>query len=139
MSKNRAVIRLVEGSTQQEIQLEDVKKKLEYYVEQAALTGKQLNWDYASATFPYTMEEQSDNTTTWLVLKGKEPHLYKYLVIGVDKEEKTGQHYIQVIVPQNATHGDHSKANEFCRFLARSFQGELHLFNGRVISFNQQK
>ncbi len=139
MNKNRAVIQLVEGSTQQEIQLEDVKKKLEYYVEQAALTGQQLNWDYASATFPYTMEEQSDGTTTWLVLKGKEPHLYKYLVIGVGKEEQSGQHYIQVIVPQDATHGDRAKANEFCRYLARSYQGELHLFNGRVIYFNPRK
>lgn len=136
---NSAMIKLVEGSTLQEIRLEDVKQQLEQYIEQAALTGQQLNWDYASATFPYTMDEQSDGTVTWLVLKGEDPHLYKYLVIGVGKEATSGQHYIQVIVPHDATHGDLAKANEFSRYLAKSFQAELHLFNGRVIYFNPRK
>lgn len=134
---NRAWIRLVENSTQTEISLQDIKEQLNRYIEMASRTGSQLDWNYAAAAFPYTIEEQSINGKNWLVLSGKEPKLYRRLTIGVEQEpaEKGGRSAIQVLVPPGATHGDHAKANEFCRYLAKKFQGELHLFNGRVMYF----
>ncbi|MGI6126694.1 MAG: DUF1885 family protein [Planifilum sp.] len=138
---NRAWIRLVENSTQTEISLQDVKDQLERYIDMASRTGNQLDWTYAEAAFPYTMEEQSKNEKSWLVLKGKEPKMYRGLIIGVEQEpaDKGGRYTIQILIPPGATHGDKAKANEFCRYLAKQFQGELHLFNGRVMYFYPRK
>jgi len=138
---NRAWIRLVEDSTRTEISLQDVKEQLERYIDMASRTGSQLDWDYAEAAFPYTIEEQSISEKNWLVLTGKEPKLYRRLIIGVEQEpaDKGGRYTIQILIPPGATHGDRAKANEFCRYLAKAFQGELHLFNGRVMYFYPRK
>ncbi|PTX65053.1 uncharacterized protein DUF1885 [Melghirimyces profundicolus] len=137
-----AYIKLVESSPRQELSLEDVKGELERYIRMTSDTGKQLGWEYASAAFPYTVEEKTTDGTRWLLLKGTEPQLYKHLVIGVgtatDEKMRTAPH-IQVVVPTGATHGDTAKANEFCRYLARAFQAELHLFNGRVMYYYPRK
>ena len=124
---NRAWIRLVENSTQTEVSLEDVKERLERYVDMASRTGRQLGWSYEEAAFPYTMEERTENGNSWLILKGKDPKMYRGLVIGVKQEpaEKGGHHTIQILIPPGATHGDKSKANEFCRYLAKAFQGSF--------------
>jgi Domain of unknown function (DUF1885) len=129
-----ATIHLVEGSVQSEIELQQVKERLERYRQMSAYTGQQLDWDYATAAFPYRMEEKSKDGRSWLVLTGIDPKIYKHLVIGVDEPDR-----VQVILPADSTHGDKAKANELCRYLARSLKAELHLFNGRVMYFNPRK
>ncbi|MBO8171183.1 MAG: DUF1885 family protein [Bacillaceae bacterium] len=153
-----AYIKFVKGSTVEKVTLEDLKEKLNHYIDMTSKTGQQLNWDYAGAAFPYEIVETDEGKGTWFYLKGKDPNLYKYIVMGVgsetiekevekpagDGEEKEKvtvkepheQHYIQVVLPDGATHGDKGKANEFCKYLAREYKAELHLFNGRVMYFN---
>lgn len=135
-----AFIKLVEGSTQQDLTLDDVKEKLEHYMAMTNHTGKQLNWEYADAAFPYTMEVRSQENLQWLFLKGKDERHYKYLMIGIGtSRDETQAPSIQLVVPDGATHGDTAKANEFSRYLAKAFQGELHLLNGRIMYFNPRK
>jgi hypothetical protein len=135
-----AWIYLVEESTQQTITLDDVKAALERYVEMTARTGKQLGWAYADAAFPYEIAEQEEDGRRFLLLKGKDPHLYQYLLLGVNSPsaERKAPH-IQLVLPTGSTHGDVAKANEFSRYLAKTFQGELHSFNGRVMYYYPRK
>lgn len=132
-----AYIKLVEGSTHDSITLDDVKNKFDRYIEQTGLTGKQLNWDYADAAFPYEIEHRPEGEGKWFYLKGKDRSMYNYLIVGVGRESE--QHFIQIVLPDDAHHGDKSKGNEFCKYLAKQFQAELHMFNGRVMYFNPQK
>ena len=37
------------------------------------------------------------------------------------------------------TYGDKGKATEYAKFVAKNLQGELHLFNGRIMYFNKRK
>ncbi len=151
-----AYIKLVDASTVQEVTLEDVKQKFQRYVEMTTKTGQQLGWDYAEAAFPYTIVDHPDADGNWFYLKGKDPKLYKYIIVGVgtetipveDSEEGENreqventqeQHYIQVILPDGATHGDVTKANEYCKFLAKQFQAQLKLFNGRLMYYYPRK
>ena len=67
-------------------------------------------------------------------------------MIGVDKEEikdEEGnvreQYYVQFTLPETATYGDKGKATEYAKFVAKNLQGELHLFNGRIMYFNKRK
>ncbi|SDW07624.1 protein of unknown function [Marininema mesophilum] len=141
MGKN-AYIKMVNGSTQQELTLDDVKQALDHFIHMTQLTGEQLDWGYAENAFPYTVEEQVQEGTPYLLLKGNDPRLYKYLIIGVRSDPSSSSavsNCIQLVVPQGATHGDTSKANEFSRYLARRFQAELHLLNGRIMYFNPRK
>lgn len=87
MSKH-AFIKLVEGSAATAITLDDVKAKLERYIEMTSKTGKQLGWDYAGHAFPYTLEETEQGEDKWLLLRGKDPSLYRYIVIGVGAETR---------------------------------------------------
>lgn len=149
MLPQSAYIKLVEGSTQETISLEDVKQKFERYIEQTGYTGKQLNWEYADAAFPYTIDEKPEGEGKWFYLKGKDPAVYKGLIVGVGTEPEeddgesaepaTERHFIQIVLPDNAQHGDKSKGNELSKYLAKQFQAELHLFNGRVMHFNLRK
>ncbi|MDR6224876.1 DUF1885 family protein [Desmospora profundinema] len=135
-----AWITLVEESTLQEATLDDVRAALERYVEMTAHTGQQLGWEYADAAFPYDILEQEEEGRRYLLLKGKDPHLYKHLILGVDNRTEEWEHpHIQLVLPTGSTHGDRAKANEFCRYLAKTFQGKLHLFNGRVMFFYPRK
>lgn len=142
---NSAYIKLVKDSRVQEVTLNDVKNKLQHYIEMTKKTGKQLAWEYADAAFPYTLIEKPEAQGKWFYLKGNDPKLYKYIMFGVGKEnvdsdgEKREQHYIQVVLPEGSTHGDKAKANEFCKYLAKEFQGELHLFNQRVMYYYPRK
>lgn len=137
--KKSAYIKLVEQSTKTEITLSEVKELLETYIGRLKKTGEQLDWDYASAAFPYTMEEREQDGIPYLLLTSTEEDLYRYLWLGISKEEDTGQTYIQVVIPENATHGDVGKANEFCRFLAKELKAELTMFNQRVMYFQPRK
>ncbi|SMO49102.1 DUF1885 family protein [Melghirimyces algeriensis] len=137
-----AYIQLVEHSVQKTLSLEDVKKELHRYIQMAEGTGKQLGWEYAKAAFPYTMETKTTHGSPWILLKGKKTEGYKYLCIGVNTGSITKENsfpHIQVTIPDGATHGDHAKANEFCRHLAKAFQAKLYLFNRRIMYFYPRK
>jgi hypothetical protein len=137
--KKSARIKLVQGSKQSSITLHEVKVALEQYREMLTKTGQQLGWNYQEAAFPYDMEEREQDGIPYLLLKGKQPNLYSHLVVGVGREQESDIHYIQVVLPENATHGDKAKANEFCKYLAKTFKGELHLFNDRIMYYNERK
>lgn len=133
-----AYITLVEGSTQQSITLDDVKKQLKHYIEMTTKTGEQLGWAYEQMAFPYTIEQKPEGEGKWFYLKSKQPYLYRYILIGV-KQNENGESQIQITIPDDAMQGDKSKANELCRYLARHFKAELVLFNGRKQYFNPRK
>lgn len=139
MLPQSAYIKLVEDSTQQTVTLEEVKRMFERYIEQTGYTGQQLGWDYTGAAFPYTIEERPEGEGKWFYLKGKDPDVYKGLYVAIGTEPVDDCHYIQIILPDQASHGDKSKGNEFCRYLAKKFQAELRMFNGRVMYFYPQK
>jgi hypothetical protein len=137
-----AFIKLVKASKQQEISLNDVKDLFHYYKDITSKTGEQLNWEYNDAAFPYELTEKPDADGQWFYLRGMSDR-YRYIIVGVgkeeafdeEKEEVSNVHYIQVTLPDGATHGDKGKANEFCKFLGKKLEGELHLFNGRVMYY----
>ncbi|EIT84949.1 hypothetical protein A374_12920 [Fictibacillus macauensis ZFHKF-1] len=134
-------IKLRPGSTQQTISLADVVRLFRYYQEITEKTGEQLDWAYENAAFPYEVHEKEDHTQKWLYLKGRDPDQYRYLLVAVDceREEDHVVSYVQLTIPSLATHGDKAKANEFAKFLAKQLQGELHLFNGRIMHFEKRK
>ncbi|PTM59303.1 DUF1885 family protein [Desmospora activa] len=136
-----AWIYLVEGSTQQKVSLDDIEAAFNRYMEMTSHTGEQLGWKYADAAFPYTVAQKDENGTSFLLLTGRDTPLYKHLLVGVGQTQANGKdrHHIQLVLPTGSTHGDMAKANEFCRYLAKTFQGELHLFNGRVMYFYPRK
>ncbi|GGG90210.1 hypothetical protein GCM10010918_56360 [Paenibacillus radicis (ex Gao et al. 2016)] len=127
-----AYIKLVQGSAEGELSLAQLKEKLLHYRDQTTLTGQQLDWDYAEAAFPYTIETKQDDR--WFYLKGTHPS-YKYIIFGTDEAGTT----IQAVLPEQSTHGDKAKANELCKYLAKQLQAELQLFNGRTIYYNPRK
>jgi hypothetical protein len=136
-----AFIKFVEGSDVEKLTLTELQEHLEHYREQLALTGKQLGWEYSEAGFPYTIETKPEGKDKWFYLKGTSP-LYKYIVMGVGSESTEGdaeRHYVQVVLPDDCTHGDKSKGNELCKHLGRKFKGQLQLFNGRVMYFHALK
>ncbi|WP_019537361.1 DUF1885 family protein [Paenibacillus ginsengihumi] len=135
-----AYIKFVEGSALTSLTLDELKEQLLHYQEQLALTGKQLGWDYAEAGFPYTIETKPESEGQWFYLKGTDAR-YNYIVLGVGSESRGDRevHYVQVVLPDGATHGDKAKGNEFCKYLAKRWKAELHLFNGRTMFFNPRK
>ncbi|MCC3357630.1 DUF1885 family protein [Bacillus sp. REN16] len=139
-----AYIKLVSKSNIQNISLDDVKDLFNYYKEITGKTGKQLDWDYNNAAFPYQIKE-INHEKNWFYLKSDQQK-YNAIVIGVGHEkiedeidEIKEQTYIQVTLPESSTPGDKGKANEFCKFLAKKLEGELHLFNERVMYFYKRK
>jgi hypothetical protein len=135
-----AYIKFVDGSTVPSLSLDELKGQLMHYKEQLALTGKQLGWDYDHVGFPYTVETRPEAADQWFYLKGIDP-LYHYIVMGTGVEQNgdSNQHYVQVVLPDGSTHGDKAKGNEFCKYLAKLWKAELHLFNGRIMYFNPRK
>lgn len=140
---NSAYIKFVDASTISKATIEDVKEQFQRYIDMTSKTGQQLGWDYADFAFPYSIVEKPEGKDQWFYLKGKDARLYQYMVVGVGSESNPEtneeQHYIQVVLPEGATHGDKSKANEFCKFLAKTFKAQLHLFNGRVMYYYPRK
>lgn len=135
-----AYIKFVEGSAVSSLSLEELKDLLLKYKEQLTLTGRQLDWEYGDKGFPYTIETKPEGEGKWFYLKANNGY-YRYIVAGVGSEAPDGKEhcFIQIVLPEGATHGDKSKANEFCKHLARQLKAELHLFNGRVMYFNPRK
>ncbi len=140
-----AFIKLVPSSVKQTITIEEVKELFHYYKDITSKTGDQLNWQYGESAFPYQLKESNGNNTNAFYLYSDHER-YRAILIGVDKEsikEEDGtereQQYIQVTLPEQSTHGDKGKANEFSKFLAKKLQGELHLFNDRVMYYYPRK
>ncbi|WP_017753566.1 DUF1885 family protein [Calidifontibacillus oryziterrae] len=140
-----AYIKLVPASNKQEVSLADLKNLFHYYKEITSKTGQQLEWEYEDCAFPYEIKEKYDVNGEWFYLKGTKDR-YHYILLGVGSEqiiEEDGQiktqNFIQVALPEGATHGDKGKANEFCKFIARKLNGELHLFNGRIMYLYDKK
>jgi len=117
-----------------------VKERLRHYREQTSLTGRQLDWDYAEAAFPYTVESKPGEEDRWFYLKGKSP-LYRFILFGTGlrSDGERDIPYVQVVLPDGSTHGDKSKANEYCKWLGKQWQAEVKMFNGRTIYFNPRK
>ncbi|AZN40586.1 DUF1885 family protein [Paenibacillus albus] len=135
-----AYIKFVQGSAVDQLSLSDVKERLGRYKEQTSLTGQQLGWDYTEAAFPYTIETKPGEENRWFYLKGTTPQ-YNYILFGVGTEsagDATISH-VQVVLPESATHGDKSKANELCKYFAKHLKAELKMFNGRTIYYNPRK
>ncbi|TVY00636.1 DUF1885 family protein [Cohnella terricola] len=135
-----AYISLVQGSAVSEIDLDGVQDQLRHYREQMSLTGKQLGWDYAEAAFPYSIEHKPEAGGKWFYLKGTVPQ-YRYIVVGTGQREEEGANipYIHLVLPDDSTHGDKSKANELCKWIGKQLQAEVKMFNGRTIYFNPRK
>lgn len=135
-----AYLYLVDGSAVPSVTLEELKQQLLHYKQQTALTGQQLGWNYAESAFPYTIETKPEGEGKWFYLKGIEPS-YRYLLFGVGTRttQDRERHFIQIVLPDGATHGDKAKGNEFCKYLAKHYKAELHLFNGRIMYYNPRK
>jgi len=142
---SNAYIKLVPASLKESVTTEDIKELFQYYKEITSKTGKQIGWDYSQSSFPYEIKEKPEGKDEWFYLKSKH-HDYNIILVGVDAEEITEedgttrkQTYIQVTLPETSKFGDKAKANEFCKFLAKKLQGELHLFNGRIMYYYTRK
>lgn len=137
-----AFIKLVQGSAASTVTLEDIKSSLRHYLEQTELTGQQLGWSYAEAAFPYTFESRAGEEDRWFYLKGKNPK-YRFILFGTasspEGPEAEAPACIQVVLPEQSTHGDKAKANEYCKWLGKKLQAEVKLFNGRTIYYNPRK
>jgi len=140
-----AFIKLVPSSAKQTVTIEEVKELFHYYKNITAKTGDQLDWQYGDSAFPYEIKETEEGKGKWFYLHSDHERYYAIL-IGVDTETVhsedgavSEQVYIQITLPEQSTYGDKGKANEFCKFLAKKLQGELHLFNDRIMYFNPRK
>ncbi|UVI32242.1 DUF1885 family protein [Paenibacillus spongiae] len=135
-----AYITFTDGSLVERLDLDQVKTQLNRYCEQTSLTGRQLGWDYTEAAFPYTVETKPGEEDRWFYLKGTSP-LYNYILFGVGTKQDGDREraYVQVVLPDSATHGDKAKGNELCKYMAKQLQAELKMFNGRTIYYNPRK
>ncbi|WP_127531454.1 DUF1885 family protein [Paenibacillus kobensis] len=144
MSQN-AYIRLVKSSAAPEgVTLSDLEQSLHAYQDAVRRTGSQLDWEYENAAFPYTIEPvtpPSEKEPSWLYLRGRESR-YRHIALSAipaDTGSEDSCPIVQIALPDGATHGDKSKANELSRFIARSLKAELQLFNGRIMYYNPRK
>jgi len=144
MTEN-AYIKLVPSSAQQTITTDEIKSLFNYYKEITSKTGTQVDWNYEYSAFPYEIKEPTTGTDNWFYLKSDNDR-YNAILMGIDNEsvvnnenEQVKQTYIQITLPDSATHGDKGKANEFSKFLAKKLKGELHLFNGRIMYYYPRK
>ncbi|HLO12742.1 DUF1885 family protein [Neobacillus drentensis] len=140
-----AFIKLVPSSAKQTITIDEVKELFYYYKDITSKTGDQVSWQFGESAFPYDIKETEDGKGKWFYLQANLERYYAIL-IGVDTESvqnedgvSSEQTYIQVTLPEQSTYGDKGKANEFCKFLAKKLQGELHLFNERVMYYYPRK
>jgi hypothetical protein len=78
-----AYIKLVGSSVLQSVTIDDLKTQLNHYKDQLTQTGSQLDWEYADAAFPYSIEQNVESNNEWFYLKGTNP-LYRYIAFGVE-------------------------------------------------------
>lgn len=140
MAEN-AYIKLVPSSLKQTVTVDEVKDLFQYYKEITAKTGDQLKWKYENSSFPYEIKEPDAGKGNWFYLSSNHDR-YNAILVGVDHGVEDGgssQTYVQITLPEESTYGDKGKANEFCKFLAKKLQGELQLFNGRIMYYYPRK
>lgn len=134
-----AYIKLVPASAVQEITLEEVKEYFRYYKGITSKTGEQLDWEYGEYAFPYELKEAPESEGDWFYLSSDKEN-YQFIAVAVGQETSEEKHsYIQISLSHFSSFGDKSKANEFCKFLAKKVKGELHLFNKRIMYFYPRK
>jgi hypothetical protein len=140
-----AYIKLVPESIKKNISIQEVRELLSYYQMITTKTGIQLKWDYEKKAFPYDVKEPENMKNKMIYLQSNIDR-YHMILIGVDQEMvqdedglERNQSYIQVTLPETSTYGDKGKANELCKFLAKSLQAQLHLFNKRVMHYYPRK
>ncbi len=140
-----AYIKLVSASAKQTITLDELKDYFEYYKDITSKTGEQLNWDYDNSAFPYEIKEKDDSNGKWFYLWSEKEGYYA-LMLAIDQESIKNeegsvieQTYIQVTLTEKSTTGDKGKAVEFSKFLAKKLQGELHLYNDRIMYYYPRK
>jgi hypothetical protein len=140
-----AYIKLVPSSLKQAITTEEVKDFFLYYQENTQKTGEQIEWDYEDMAFPYEIKETEAGKGKWFYLSSNHER-YNVILVGVDQEmvrdengEEREQTYIQITLDDRSVYGDKNKALEFCKYLGKKLQGEVHLFNGRVMYFYPRK
>jgi nitrous oxide reductase len=145
MMAENAFIKLVPSSAKQTITIDEVKELFHYYKDITGKTGDQLDWQYEGSAFPYEIKETKEGKGKWFYLHSNHER-YSAILIGVDQEKIRNEHgedseqtYIQITLPEQSTFGDKGKANEFCKFLAKKLQGELHLFNERIMYYYPRK
>ena len=142
---NNAYIKLVPSSVKETVSVDEVKELFHYYKEITSKTGDQVNWEYENMSFPYEIKEKEDAKGKWFYLSSIQDR-YFAIIVGVDIEtirlengDEKVQTYLQITLPEESTYADKCKANEFSKFLAKKLQGELHLFNGRIMYYNPRK
>jgi hypothetical protein len=118
-------------SSTEDLSLQDITNYFTYYQEITAKTGEQLDWEYDGHAFPYEVEEKKDENGHYLLLKGK-LNRYHAILVGVSQNDE--EKYVQLTLPDSATHGDKGKANEFAKFLGKKLKGKIKLFNGRMMA-----
>lgn len=140
-----AYIKLVPSSAKQTITIDEVKELFHYYKDITGKTGDQLDWQFEGSAFPYEIKDTEEGKGKWFYLHSNHER-YFAILIGVDQETvqnengvEREQTYIQITLPEQSTYGDKGKANEFSKFLAKKLQGELHLFNERIMYYYPRK
>jgi Domain of unknown function (DUF1885) len=133
------IIKLVDQSEKQTVSIEEVKELFRYYKELTNKTGKQLNWEYDEAAFPYEIKEPSEGKDYSFYLYSSAQPRYHLILVGVGNETESDCSFIQISLHPHSGIGDKGKANEFAKFLAKKLKGELHLFNKRIMYFYPRK
>jgi hypothetical protein len=141
--KSNAYIKLVSGSSKTSVTADELKALFHYYKEITTKTGTQVDWNYNQVAFPYEIKEFPNQQDNGFYLFSDQDR-YHSMIIGIDKEmtlDENGnphkQTSIQITLTDQSTYGDKGKANEFCKFLAKKLQGDLHLFNGRIMYYSR--
>ncbi|KMY45132.1 hypothetical protein AC622_13595 [Bacillus sp. FJAT-27916] len=126
----------------QTISIEEVQKMIDDYRQSVQKTGKQLDYSYEEKAFPYsifTPENQGSGECLYLSSKDPDYHLIR---IGIGEEPIPGMKgdlspYIEISLERNSTFADKGKANELAKYMAKKKQGDLQLFNGRIMHFHK--
>lgn len=140
-----ASIKLVPASKIDTITTTELKDYFQYYKDITAKTGNQVDWAYSQAAFPYEIIDSNEKQGEQITLYS-ENERYRAILISIQKEKIMDnddtpriQTNICFTLPEVATFGDKGKANEYCKFLAKKLQAELHLFNGRIMYYYKRK
>lgn len=135
-----STITLVTKSTQATILLSDILHLLNYYQEITKKAGEQLEWNYEERAFPYVIKQINQQPVPILHLTSSTDR-YKEIYIGV-KNARTNSEVdadqIFIALTNHSTYGDKNKATEFAKFFAKKYEGELCLFNGRIMYYNKR-
>ncbi|MGM9986669.1 MAG: DUF1885 family protein [Bacillaceae bacterium] len=135
-----AYVTFVNKSLQSTITLDEVLQQFTYYKEIMSKTGKQLDWQYTERAFPYDISTIERQPVPLLHLTSTQDR-YKEIYVGVKREDAQTTEDANVIfiaLTNQSTFGDKGKATEFAKFLAKKYEGQLTLFNERIMYYNKR-